>query len=187
MTDEQDDEQTIEVSYEKYDRLMDAFSQVNAEGWMPVLRHDEEPVEARPVDRQDERAEGARIESDQWLVRDHSGETYTVSAATFEDRYEMQGEYRTEKFLVDLSWTDEDYETPEDAPEDVDVAGWTIVAEVVAHIHVPTQTVRRLLITRCDLKQSNYANMDGIPVELLHDSPRFSAVEDTEDEDQDNE
>lgn len=188
MTEEQDDEQTIEVSYEKYDRLMDAFSQVNAEGWIPVLRHDEEPVEARPVDRQDERAEGARIYSDQWLIRDHSGETYTVNEHTFEERYEMQGEYRTEKFLVDLSWTDDDYETPEDAPDDVDIEGWTIVAEVVAHIHVPTQTVRRFLITRCDLKQSNYTNMDGIPVELLHDSPQFSTVEDsTEDEDQDNE
>lgn len=182
---EQEEDNTIDVTYEKYDKLMDAFSQVNAEGWIPVLRHDEEPVEARPVDRQDERAEGARIYSDQWLIRDHSGETYTVSEDTFEEHYESQGEYRTERFLVDLSWTDDDYEVPEDAPDDVDVAGWTIVAEMVAHIHVPTQTVRRLIVVRCDLKQSNYANMDGIPVELLHDSPRFSAVEDEEDEDQD--
>lgn len=174
----------MEISFEQYEKFMDAFSQANAEGWMPVARHDSEPVEARPVDRQEERAEGARIETDQWLIRDHSGETYTVSDHTFEENYEMQGEYRTERFLADLSWTEDDYEMPEDAPEDVDVAGWTIVAEVVAHIHVPTQSVRRLNIERVDLKQSNYTNMDGIPVELLHDSPRFSTKTDQEEDDE---
>jgi len=182
MSDSESDNK-IPVEVEKYDRLRDAFSQVNAEGWMPVLRHDEVPVEARPVDRQDERAEGARIESDQWLIRDHSGETYTVSEGTFEDRYETQGEYRTERFLVDLSWTDEDYDVPDDAPDDIEIEGWDVVAEMVAHIHVPTQTVRRFLVTRVDLKQDNYQNMDGIPLELLYDSPQFATREnETDDE-----
>lgn len=180
---EQEHDNTIDVTYEKYDKLMDAFGQANAEGWMPVSRHDEESVEARPVDRQDDRMEGARIETDQWLIREANGETYTVSDATFEEKYEMQGEFRSERFLVDLSWTDEDYDLPDDAPDDIDVEGWTIVAEVVAHIHVPTQTARRFTVVRCDLKQSNYTQMDGIPVELLHDSPQFSTAEDTEDED----
>jgi len=84
-TQSDDEEQTLEIPSDKYEVFMDAFSQANAEDWIPVARHDTEAVEARPVDRQDGRAEGSRIETDQWLIRDHSGETYTVSSGDTEE------------------------------------------------------------------------------------------------------
>jgi hypothetical protein len=177
------DDDTIDLTFEKYERLRDGFLQNNAEGWFPVIRLDDEPVEARPVERQDDIYEGERTESDQWIIREDTGETYTVSDEVFEDRYEEQGSLRTERFAVDLSW---DGEVEDDELEDdIEIDGWDLVAEVAALIDVRTQTVKSLNMVNVSLGQDNWQDMDGIPLELLYDSPMFNRMEDVESQEDD--
>lgn len=178
------DDDTIDLTFEKYERLRDGYLQNNAEGWFPVIRLDDEPVEARPVERQEDIYEGERTESDQWLIREDTGETYTVSSEVFEERYAQQGSLRTERFAVDLSW---DGSVPENVTskmgyEGVEVEGWTVVAEVSALIDVQTQTVKSLDMINVSLEQDNWQDMDGIPIELLYDSPMFNRLENVTDD-----
>lgn len=177
MTESTDaDDERIEVTYDNYEMMRDALRQSNAEGWIPVVRRDDDAIEARPVDRQNDLVEGERIESDHWLIREENGDTYTVSQETFDDRYEMSGSLRSEQFVMDLSYENETMELPDD--EDVVVEGVDVVAEVSAIIHVPTQTVVTMEIGVVDYKQDNYRGMEGIPLELLYDSPLFNQRED---------
>lgn len=177
------DDETVEVQYDQYERMRDGYIQCNAEGWFPVIRRDNDPVEARPVDRQEDIYEGERTESGQWLIREPNGETYTISNEVFEERYDEQGSLRTERFAVDLSW---DGTVGDDVPDDeIEFEGWTVVAEVAAIIDVRTQSVVSLDVIRVDLEQDNWQGMDGIPLELLYDSPMFNTVSDATDSEED--
>jgi len=75
--------------------------------------------------------------------------------------------------VLDLSW-DATEDTLDDIDEEVEIGGWDCVATVDALIYVPTQKVVSLDIVSVDLKQDNYRDMDGIPLELLYDSPQFN-------------
>lgn len=177
-TNEQDDE-GICVEQDTYETLMDAYRQVNSESWIPVRRSDKmQQIEARPVDRQGDRVEGARIVSDRWLLREENGETYTVSDDVFEEKYEMVRSLRTERFRVDLSWHGTVEGAEGQPPDKVELEGWNVVAEVVAVIDVKKQMVTQFTVVNVSLAQDNWRNMDGIPVEILHDSPQFTVVDD---------
>jgi len=171
------DKEMVKTELEKYERMREGYMQANAEGWFPVIRRDDSPVEARPVDRQDDIYEGERTESDQWIIREDTGEVYTVSDDVFEENYDTQGSLRTERFVVDLSW---DGDVDGEVPDDVEIEGWTVVAEVAALIDVETQGVVSFDVISVDLGKSNYHDMPDIPLELLHDSPMFNRMEDIE-------
>jgi hypothetical protein len=177
------DDEHVKVDLERYERFREGYTQKLAEGWFPVIRHDEEPVEARPVDRQDDIYEGERTESDQWLIREDTGETYTVSNEVFEERYAEQGSLRTERFAMDLSWDKQAVD--EVMGEEIEMTGMEIVAEVSALIDVRTQSVVSFTMINVSLAQDNWQDMDGIPVELLYDSPMFNRMEDIEREEDD--
>lgn len=180
MTDEQDDEneRTVEVTADKYQRLTNARSQVIGEGWMDVVRIDDETVRARPVDRQEGRMEGERITSDVWMIEDVNGEVYAVSEKTFEDKYDS---LVTERFAIDLSFDDVPVEG-EDGEDLPDMKGRDVVVEVTAHIDLRRDVITRLTIGRCvtDLSEG-----EGLPMEIFEDHPDINRI--TEDEDQDNE
>lgn len=177
------DDEHVKVDLERYERFREGYTQVIAEDWFPVIRHDEEPVEARPVDRQNDIHEGERTESDQWLIREDTGETYTVSNEVFEERYAEQRSLRTECFAMDLSWDEQ--AVGEAMGEEIEMAGMEIVAEVSALIDVRTQSVVSFKMINVSLAQDNWQDMDGIPVELLYDSPMFNRMKDIEREEDD--
>lgn len=169
-----DEQKTVEITVEQYDRLFDARSQLVGEGWMDVVRVDNETVRARPVDRQEGRMEGERITSDQWLIEDVNGETYTVSEKTFEDKYES---LVTERFAIDLSFDDVPVEG-DDGEDLPDMKGRDVAVEVTAHIDLRRDVITRLTIDRCvtDLSEG-----EGLPMEIFEDHPDINRI--TEDED----
>jgi hypothetical protein len=170
---EQEDENTIEISYEKYRRLADARSQMIGEEWMDVARVDDETVRARPVERQEGRAEGELITSDQWLIEDVNGETYTVSEQTFEDKYDS---LVTERFAIDLSI--DEIETDDSEPN---ISGSEVVLDVIAHIDLPHHVIDHIDIQRVYFEGQE---IDGLPMEVFEDHPDISRIQEDEDQDE---
>lgn len=164
----------MEISFDQYQRLIDARSQMVGESWMDVVRVDDETVRARPVDRQEGRAEGELITSDSWLIEDVNGETYTVDEATFEDKYES---LVTERFAIDLSFDDVEIESDdEDAPE---LKGRDVAVEVTAHIDLQRSVITRLTIDR---GVTDMSEGDGLPIEIFEDHPDIERIEEEDDE-----
>jgi len=167
-----DEQETVEIPVEQYERLFDARSQLVGEGWMDVARLDDETVRARPVERQEGRREGELITSDAWLIEDVNGETYTVSEKTFEEKYDS---LVTEQFVMDLSV--DPIETEEGEP---DIGGTEIIVEMTAHIDLPHHVVDHLSIDRVYFEGEV---LDGLPIEVLEDHEKINRAE-TEDDEQ---
>lgn len=158
----------VEISSDKYERLLAHRSQLFGEDWMDVVRLDDETVRARPVERQEGRAEGELVESDQWLIEDVNGETYTVSGETFEEKYDS---LVTEQFVIDLSVD------PIENDDGPDIGGTEVIAEVTAYIDLPHHIIDHIEIDRVMFAGEE---VDGLPIEVFEDHPDISKVEDDE-------
>lgn len=161
----------VAVDEERYSNLMKTWNKYRAEGWMDVIRRSENPVEIRPVDRQEHRREGQRIESDTWLVREENGDTYTVSEETLDSEF-IDKPLRRERFVMDLSYDGEPLsEHTDDTPDhaDIETEGWDIVADIIGIINVRTQTVISMDVE--NVRVNGSFRDGGIPVELMDDHP----------------
>jgi len=172
-TTDKPNEETKELSISNYKTLLDGFQQSNAEGWFDVARTDGGQLQARPVARQSDRTEGSEITSDQWLIKEPTGDVYTVSDATFEDAFDSN--VRFEQFVVDFSTDDE---VLSDTDEEITVDGWNVVATVTAKIDIVTQSVVSIHIDSVDFNQDQHRGLDGLPIEVLEDSPQFNKITD---------
>lgn len=156
-----DDEQgkdTVEIPSGHYDLLRDSRSQMVGEGWVNIGRIDDENYRARPVDRQEGRGEGELVESDEWLIEDVNGETYTVSDETFQEKYDT---IVTEQVTADLS-----IDPVETEPGEPDIGGTEIIVEMTAYIDLPHQVVDNFSVDRVSVDGNI---IDGLPLEVLED------------------
>lgn len=170
---------TPEEAAEMYRRkLIDAKSQIGAEDWFAVHRDGDAELEARPIDRQDDREEGERITSDKWLIREPTGETYTVSEHTFESEFEDANQFTTRRFMIDLSWDAVD----EDDPTVPTIPSSECHVYVDAKIHVPSDSIVSMDVvgTEQPVDGDDGEMYDALPMEMVYDSDRVSDVEDEE-------
>jgi hypothetical protein len=151
-------------------KYREATGQINAEGWIDVYRTGTATLEARPVDRQDDRDEGEQIESDEWLIREPNGESYTVSEETFESEFDDAGQYHMRRFQIDLSW-DAIGADDDSVPT---IAGKDCYVYVDAQIHVPTDSVVAMDVVGVELGDNE--QYDSLPLDALYDSDRVADV-----------
>jgi hypothetical protein len=167
-----DGEQSESDVFDFVQRLRQDSLQMQAEDWFDVTRVRSDSLEARPVERQDGREEGERIESDEWLIREPNGDTYIVDAETFDDFFETMSTTRTETVRIDLS-----RDTVE-TDAGFTVSGFEAVVECEATIDVRTDCVVSLDVQRVVTEDGEVDG--GIPIELFDDHPNISIESDDE-------
>jgi len=165
-------------------KYRDALTQLSAEGWIDVVRDGDDEIEARPIDRQDDRDEGERIESDTWLIRENNGETYVIDGETFESEFTSAGRFHERQFCFDLSWDDHQ---PDDGSGPT-VSGATARVFVTATIDVSRDSVISMEVNGVEYQVGDETThaLDAIPMEMIYDSDKVYDVEDGfEDDDSD--
>lgn len=163
MTDER-----IEVDRDEYESLKDAYMQMRCEGWINVRRESTDAVEARPVDRQEERKEGEYITSDQWVIREENGDTYTVSGETFNDVF-YTDPIETRDFMLDLSFKTETEDGEVLMSRDDRV-------KMRAYVNMTTSVVEEIDVIGSTVGDTDEW-YDGVSIDLLKDHPDVTPIE----------
>jgi len=142
--------------------------QIKAEVWIPVRRNVEDELEARPAERQEEIMEAEKVYSDNWVIREPNGKTYTVTWKEFEEKFESNRNYVTQQFVIDMSW-------------ERDIESVTMGADnkllVEALIDITQHTIVSLDILTYTHEGDRIDGPDGIPIEVFDDHPEISEVD----------
>lgn len=133
-----------------------------ADEWIPAFRNDDVLI-VKPVDSQDDRPEGGLIETDEWLVRDLHGETYTVSDETFEDAFEYANSHAVDRLEFELPFAFVD------KAENFLDSNQTLTLVVDALYRVSDQSYTTFDVVEIEVGDDTFEG--SIPMEVIEDLP----------------